>query len=197
MANVKYYSDLYEITDNFRRKKYLSLLLLSLQNDLNKWSSHLRDDNTIYTSPNYNNSIFLIEFRQYIKPFAFIKHISTPPILNRNSELLTDDLVKNIPEVIVQKLRDTIFTSDVYDIEKIIGNKYNRKEKLEFIEIEQIKAYVEETYQDWLRSENNITARLIAKIIYSYRKEEEVYNLWIEKFENIELIINELNKIKG
>jgi hypothetical protein len=36
---------------------------------------------------------------------------------------------------------------------------------------------------------------MIARIMNSYRKDEEEYNLWLDKFGNIELVMDELKKL--
>lgn len=182
--DTAYYNNLYKISDNTRRKKYESLLLLSLKSDMSKWSENVTDLRTQYTSPNYGTE-FIIEFRTF-GSFAFIRH-SKPPIKNINNELITDNFSADLSAEI-KKLRDTIFTPDIYEIEKSIGIKHSRKEKLEAIDIERVKQIVNETYIEWLENKSEIVAKMIAKIIYAYRKDEEIYKLWTEKFDG-ELVI--------
>lgn len=191
---AKYYNDLFEIEDFYRRSKYHQLLLGSLKSDLTKWSEKVTDSKSIYISPDYSGANFIIECRTY-GTFAYIKH-SNPPIKDHPAELISDDFSSDL-KTEFKKLRDTVFTPDIYDIEKQIGNQYNRKEKLEFLEIEQLKEMIEETYQDWLSDESENSAKLIAKIIYSYRRKEEVYNLWMDKFSSVDLVINKLKELKG
>lgn len=191
---ARFYSNLWEMEDTFRNKKYLSLLISSLQNDLSKWTEELKSDKTTYESPKYNNSKFVIEFRSNYC-FAYISHYGTSPIIDRQSELISESFPSELKTLAVQ-LRENIYTPEIYEIEKQVGNQHSRKEKLEFLEIEQIKNLIDETYQDWIDDGSNISAKLIAKIIYSYRRKEEIYKLWIEKFVSIELINNELKKLK-
>jgi len=193
---TKYYTNLFEIEDEFRRKKYQSLLLASLQNDINKWTESPRDDKTIYQSPTYNGSCFGIEIRHFgSTTFAFVTH-SNAIIPNRVSELISNDFSKDL-KIAFEKLRNNVYSPEIYEIEKIIGNKHSRKEKLDALELAQIKESIEDTYQDWIKNENEILAKMIAKIMYSYRRDEEIYNLWVEKFGDIKLINKELNRIKG
>lgn len=192
---ARFYSDLYEMEDTYRAKKYYSLLLASLQNDLSKWSETLKSDKTIYESPKYNNSKFVIEFRSNCS-FAYIYHIGTlTPIAGRQSELISENFSSDLKNA-ATKLRESIYTSEIYEIEKQVGTQNGRKEKLQFLELEQVKDLIEDTYQDWLKDESEISAKLIAKILYSYRRKEEIYNLWLDKFGKIEIINNELKKLK-
>jgi hypothetical protein len=191
---TKYYGYLYEMEDTFRNKKYYSLLLASLQNDISKWSEFLASDKTKYQSPKYNNSVFIIEVRSS-SIFAYVYHNGTPPIFGRQAELISDNFPSEL-STMINKLRESIYTPEIYEIEKIVGPTNNRKEKLQFLDIEQIKLLVEETYQDWLKEETVINAKFIAKILYSYRRKEEIYKLWLDKFAGIELIDNELKKLK-
>lgn len=191
---VKYYSDLFEIDDSYRKNKYYQLLMNSLKSDLNKWTEKVSDSKTIYISPDYSGSNFIIECRTYGN-FAYIKH-SNPPLKDHPAELISDDFSSELKSEL-KKLRETIFTPDIYEIEKLIGNQFNRKEKLEFLEIEQLKEMIEDTYQDWLEDKSLINAKLIAKLIYSYRKKEEINNSWLEKFKDCDLIMQELNILKG
>ena len=92
-------------------------------------------------------------------------------------------------------MRDNIYTTDIYDIEKQIGNQHSRKEKLDALELGRISEIIEESYRDWLVSKNEIGARMIARIMYSYRRDEEEYNLWMDKFGDIELVMDELKKL--
>lgn len=188
---TKYYYNLWEIEDVYRRKKYAQLLLASLQNDVNKWREIVTSDRTVYESPDYNGSIFRIEFRLYFT-FTYIFH-RNPPITDRPLELIGEKITKDL-EAAIEKLRETIYTPEVYEIEKLIGNKHSRKEKLEFLEIEQIKENIEDTYNDWLVNETENSAKLIAKLMYYHRKDEDVYNLWLEKFNDIDLVMSELKK---
>lgn len=191
---ARFYSNLYEMEDTYRVKKYYSLLLASLQNDLSKWSEDLRSDKTIYESPKYNNSNFIVEFRSSYS-FAYVYHYGTPPISGRQSELISENFSSDLKNA-VTKLRESIYTSEIYEIEKQVGTQNGRKEKLQFLEIEQIKDLIEDTYQDWVKDESELSAKLIAKILYSYRRKEEIYNLWLDKFGKIEIINNELKKLK-
>jgi hypothetical protein len=193
MAINKYYSNLYEMEDPYRRNKYLSLLLSSLQNDLSKWTENI-NTRIKYFSPNYGDSSFVIEIMNQTT-IAYVMH-KTPPKPDHTSELISDSFGKEL-SVAVQKLRESIYTPEIYELEKFIGNQHSRKEKLDALDLEQHKEIIDDTYNDWLSSQNEITARMIAKIIYSYRKNEEKYNLWLEKFNEYELIMSELNKIKG
>ena len=194
---TKFYGDLWEIEDSFRRRKYQALILSSLQNDLTKWTQQIKSDRSIYLSPDYNGSKFIIEIRN-ISEFAYILYTSAAPIQGRSSELIYDN-INNSSDIKkeVSKLRETIYSPDVYEIEKLIGKQHDRKEKLIFLDLEQMKETIEDTYQDWLKSDDIVVAKMIAKIMYSYRKKEEFFNLWKEKFGDIELIKSELNKLKG
>lgn len=191
---TKYYTDLFEIDDMYRRSKYYQLLLGSLKSDLTKWSEKVTDGKSMYISPDYSGAKFVIECRPFGN-FAYVKH-TTPPIKDHPAELISDDFSSDL-KTEFKKLRETVFTTDIYEIEKLIGNQYNRKEKLEFLEIEQLKEMIEETYQDWLSDESENSAKLIAKIIYSYRRKEEVYNLWMDKFSSVDLVVNKLKELKG
>ena len=194
MSEAIYYSDLYKMTDPFRREKYYKLLLASLKNDMSKWNESVSDSISRYTSPDYNGTTFKIYIRKY-ESIAFVSH-KTPIITDQPSELISDKFTSEL-EAEVKQLREKIFTPDIYEIEKSIGNQHNRKEKLEFLEIEQLKELIEDTYQDWLNNSSDVTAKLIAKIIYSYRRNEEKFELWKEKFGDNELIMKELKKLKG
>jgi len=191
---TKYYNNLYDIEDPYRRKKYLQLIISSLKNDMSKWTEEITSSTTRYYSPIYNGTDFCIAVLSYTT-IAYVQH-NTPIIPDHKSELISEDFPKELKDLVYQ-LREKIFTPEIYEIEKIIGNQHSRKEKLDFLEIEQMKEIVEDTYQDWLKNENEISAKMIAKIMYSYRKDEELYTLWQEKFEDNELITNELKNIKG
>ena len=154
-------------------------------------------DRTIYRSPDYNGSQFLVEFRGVYLQFSSIIHNkNTIPIVGRPSELIYEDFTGEI-KTLTTKLRESIYTPDVYDIEKLIGKQHDRKEKLIFLDLEQMKEIIEDTYQDWLKNSNEISAKMVSKIMYSYRRKEEFFKLWMEKFEKFELITNELKKLKG
>lgn len=191
---ARFYSNLYEMEDTYRNKKYYSLLISSLQNDLPKWTESLGTLKTIYTSPKYNGAEFCIEFRSSYH-FAYISHKTPPPIADRYSELISESFPSELNALAI-KLRESVYTPEIYEIEKLVGNQNSRKEKLEFLEIEQIKDLIEDTYQDWVKDESELSAKLIAKILYSYRRKEEIYNLWLDKFSKIEIINNELKKLK-
>lgn len=190
---TKYYRNLYEIDDYYRKNKYYKLLLSSLKNDMSKWSETVSIDDTKYQSPDYNGSNFIIEIRLYSK-FAYVIH-KNPPIKDRNSEIISDDFDSDLKKAL-QTLRENIFTPEIYDIEKMIGNQHNRKEKLETLEIQQLESIVEDSYQDWLKEPTKQSAQWIAKLMYSYRKKEDYYKIWMEKFGDNELVINELKKLK-
>jgi hypothetical protein len=194
---AKFYSDLWEIDDIYRKKKYQLLFLSSLQNDMNKWIEELKVDKTRYLSPDYNGSKFIIEFRgvPVYSQFSYISHKSDI-IPGRSSELIYDDFSGEV-KTLITKLRETIYSPDIYEIEKLIGKQHDRKEKLIFLDLEQMKETVEEAYQDWLKNDTEVVAKMIAKIMYSYRKKEEFLKLWTDKFEGIELINNELKKLRG
>jgi len=195
MAN-RYYNDLWEIEDSYRKKKYEELFILSLQNDMTKWTEELKIDRTIYKSPDYNGYKFTIEFRINFA-FSYISYgTNIPPIANHLSELITDNFSVEI-KTLTTKLRETIYSPDIYEIEKLIGKQHDRKEKLVFLDLEQMKEIIEDTYQDWLKNDTEIVAKMISRIIYSYRKKEEFFKLWTDKFENVKLINNELKKLKG
>jgi hypothetical protein len=199
MSSCKYNSDLYAIDDYNRRVKYQKLLLLSLTNDLLKWTVQVTTvsvtDRMVYSSPLYGSSSFCVECRGLLI-FAYVKHKGTPPIQNKQSELISDDFSKDL-QAAVKTLTETIYTNEIYEIEKLVGTQNGRKEKLQFIDLEKIKELVEDTYQDWVDNESEICAKLIAKIIYSYRRKEEPYKAWLEKFNDVELVIEELEKLKG
>lgn len=191
-----YFNNIYDIEDTSRKKKYLSLLILSLKNDLNKWEQKIitkmdGNDTIMYSSPIYGSSRFIIYYVGKLT-FATISHKS-PPIKDAYYEFITDSYVKELGECITN-LTQTIFTPEVYEIQKQL-NDGGRKEKLEHFELLQTKNVVDETYQDWLNSESEVSAKLIAKLIYSYKSKNDIYNLWIEKFKDIELVNNELNKL--
>jgi hypothetical protein len=196
----KYYSDLYPIEDFNRRTKYQKLLILSLNNDLLKWTVKITtgpsiSDRTTYFSPLYGTSSFCVECRGSIN-LAFVIHKGAAPITNRPSELISDNFTKDL-ETAAKTLIETIYTPEIYEIEKLVGTQNGRKEKLQFIDLEKIKELIEDTYQDWINNESDICAKLIAKIIYSYRRKEEPYKSWLEKFNDVELVIEELEKLKG
>lgn len=192
---VKYYTNLYEIDDAFRKKKYQTLLLSSLQNDMTKWNETVKSEKVIYTSPDYNGVCFTIEIRINSWEFAFISY-TNPPITDRPSELICESFSGDM-KTQVAKLRETIYTPEIYDIEKLIGKQHDRKEKLDFLDVAQMKEIIEDTYQDWTKNDNIIVAKMIAKIMYSYRKKEEMCELWLKKFEDIDIINTELKKLKG
>lgn len=193
---VKYYTNLYEIDDAFRRKKYQALLLSSLQNDMLKWTETVKSDKVIYMSPDYNGTNFMVEIRITNSwEFAYATY-ANPPITDRGSELICEGFTGDM-KTQVAKLRETIFTPEIYSIEKLIGKQHDRKEKLDFLDVEQMKEIIEDTYQDWLKNDNIVVAKMIAKIMYSYRKKEEMYELWMKRFEDIDIINTELKKLKG
>lgn len=194
---TRHYSDLFEIDDSYRRLKYLKLLSSSIKNDLNKWTeifpSHI--ELTRYISPDYNNTYFIVDIIKNTT-IAYVKHKTlTPPIFNRFAELISeyDSELKDI----VQTLRDNIFTPEIYELDKIIGNQHSRKEKLDSLDIEQTKEIIEDTYQDWLKNSTEISAKFIAKIMYSYRRHEDIYNLWLDKFKDLPLVMSQLTSLKG
>jgi len=201
MATTRYYNDMYVIDDKFRKKKYEKLLILSLTNDTSKWTKKLTSNNVAYyIGPDYNNSYFVVENGSKITchaNIAFVRHKkSVVPKESIIIELISDNFSTEL-EKAVKQIKEEVYTSELGDIEKLIGKntKTDRKEKLQFIETEQIKELILDTYQDWLESENVVSAKLIAKIIYSYRKNDELYKLWLDKFD-IDLIVDELNKLK-
>ena len=191
---AKYYTDLYEIEDAYRKMKYHSLILTSLNADLSKWTEELLPSKTIYNSTWYNDSKFSVEIRGY-SLFAYVTH-KTPAIKDRYSELISDDFTKDL-DLAIKKLRENVYTPEIHEIEKLVGNQNGRKEKLESIELDKIKEFIEETYQDWLTNDSEICAKLIAKIIYSYRRKEEISKFWLQKFKDITLVMNELEKLKN
>jgi len=200
MATTKYYNDMYVINDKFRRNKYEKLLILSLTNDTAKWTKKLSNNNiAFYISPHYNDTYFIIENANINTgvniAFAYHKK-SVLPKEKIVIELISDNFSRDL-ESAVKKLREQVYTSELSGIENIIGKntKTDRKEKLQFIETEQVKEFILDTYQDWLESENIVSAKLIAKIIYSYRKNDDLYKLWLDKFD-VDLIIDEVNKLK-
>lgn len=194
----RYYTDLYSMDDKYRRDKYKSLLLSSLTNDLNKWTKHLFSDKVHYYSPKYNDQYFTIEIRTDGVEIAYVSHkqsiISGETIKN---ELIHDGFSGPIKNAI-DKLRENIYEDDLSELDKLIGHstKTDRKEKLQFIEIEHTKELIEDTFKDWEENDNSVSAKFIAKIIYSYRTKEELYNLWMGKFSKIEMISDELSKLK-
>lgn len=190
---AKYYNNLYEFNDNIRKRKYYELLLSSLKTDMQKWTQSFTSYGKVtYSSPSYAGSIFKIDVLSTI--IAYISH-SKPPIKDHECELISDSFSSELISA-VALLRQTIYTQDIYEIEKEIGNQHSRKEKLEFLEIEQLKDIIEDTYQDWLKNSSEIPAKMIAKIMYAYRKKEEIYNMWLEKFSDSELVMNELTKLE-
>jgi hypothetical protein len=191
--STKFYTNLYEIDDHFRKKKYLQLLISSLQNDLSKWTQEA-GTSTKYVSPNYNGSQFVVVFQTY-SSFAYISH-STPPIKDRYLELISEELTKELNNEMVT-LRATVYTPEIYELEKLIGNKHTRKEKLDSLEIEQVKEVIQDTYDDWLMNQTQATGELIAKLIYSYRKNKDIYDIWIDTFKDVKEVNEELQKITG
>lgn len=191
---AKYYSNLYEMEDTYRNKKYFSLLMASLQNDLSKWSEELSINKTVYKSPTYNTTKFIIEIR-YSYQFAYVYHIGTPPITDRQSELISDDFTSELKKS-VTNLREKVYTPEIYEIEKLVGTQNERKEKLQFLDLEQIKEIIEESYQDWSIDKSEVNSKFIAKLMYAYRRREDIYSMWLEKFDD-DVINNELKKIKG
>ncbi len=195
---TKFYGDLWEIEDSFRRRKYQALILSSLQNDMTKWALEIKADRSKYMSPDYNGSTFIVEIRGYNSEFAYIVYSSNTPIKDRTSELIWENINGSIDiKTQVAKLRETIYSPDIYNIEKLIGKQHDRKEKLIFLDLEQMKETVEEAYQDWIKNDTEVVAKMVAKIIYSYRKKEDFLKLWINRFGDIDIINNELNKLKG
>jgi hypothetical protein len=145
MGTKRYYNDLYTIESNHRRMKYEKLLISSMINDMRKWTQKIKSDGIpLYNSPNYGGSVFSIEARSYFT-FAFITH-STPIILGQQSELIVDEgdekSSKEFRDAFI-KIRDNIYTTDIYDIEKQIGNQHSRKEKLDALELGRISEIIE------------------------------------------------------
>lgn len=195
--DTKYYSDLYIIDDIYRKKKYEKVLISSLSNDINKWTEQIITSNNSlkpirYTSPTYNDSKFIIEVFSSGHMIAYVFH-KTQPTQGYGSELISDSFSIDLNNS-VKTLRENIYTSEIYEIEKLIGNKNDRKEKLKNLEVIDL---IEDTYQDWLNDNSKNSAKLIAKLIYFYRRNEDIYKLWIDKFKEYELIMNELKNIEG
>ena len=204
MIRTKYYTNLYIIDDKYRMSKYQKLLLESLRTDIQKWSKSLGKNNIIYYfSPHYNDQRFVFEIQNETGfEFCYIKHktsiISGEDVKN---ELIADNFYGDIKNAI-EKLKENVFEDHVNELDKLIGNiKNDRKEKLQLIEIQQTKELVEDTYQDWLNNENSssnsIVSKLIAKIIYTYRNKKDLHDLWLEKFSKINMVLDELKKIKN
>lgn len=197
MKNI-YYTDLFVINDEHRKEKYKNLLITSLKNDLSNWSEILNSDGDVfYRSPLYNESRFIISKYGSID-IAYVTHKNSVV----NGENVKSELISNYFDGELKtcfiNLKNKIFTPEIYEIEKSIGNiKNERKEKLQLLEIEQIKDLVEDTYSDWLSNESEISAKFIAKIIYSYRNKENTYDLWMEKFGDIKIIIDYIKKMEN
>ena len=194
---TKHYSDLYIIDDIFRKRKYEKLILTSLISDLHKWTSKiLIDGKNRYKSPAYGDSYFIIDSINWnIIAYVYNKN---PPI-SRNTELIADNSdISNELKTAIETLRNTIYTPELQEIEKLVGSiKNSRKEKLEHIVLELIKEIIDDTFQDWLKNSSEISAKLIAKLIHAYRTNDDAYKLWLEKFKNSELVNNELKNIQG
>ena len=194
---TKYYSDLYIIDDIYRKLKYEKILLSSLSNDMNKWTGQMVTSGNAwkpirYTSPNYNGSEFIIEVFTSGHMIAYIYH-QTKPTQGYGSELISDNFSIDVKNA-VKTLRENIYTPEIYEIEKLIGNKNDRKEKLENLEVIDL---IDDTLQDWTNDNSENSAKLIAKLIYSYRRNEDIYKMWTDKFDEYELIMNELKNLKG
>lgn len=138
--------------------------------------------------------MFIIECRFTGFVFAYVHHCT--PLNKIDNELITNSPNKELKDEI-QRLRENIFTPEIYEIEKALGGdtKQQRKNKLDALDIESLKNQIEDTYTDWVNSKNEITAKMISKIIFSYRRKEDLYDLWLEKFGNEELIMKELKNI--
>jgi hypothetical protein len=150
----------------------------------------------VHRSPNYNGSTFSVEIKSYYE-FAYVYH-TNPIIPGQNGELIVDvDVQSTEFKNAVKSLQRNIYTAEIYEIERSIGNQHNRKEKLDALELQQMKTLVDETYEDWINNGNQVVAKMVAKIIYSYRMDKELYELWTEKFEGVELVMDELKKLKG
>lgn len=197
MSSNQYYSWLFPIADKYRKDKFRKLFSDSLQKDLDKWRAELLSNNYYrYLSPKYGDSFFVIEFTKFSQ-FAYVYHNANPPTKDLKAELIYENDFSNGIYLEINKLREKIHTPDINEIEKFIGGvKENRKDKLNAIEIEQLKPIIEDSYEDWLKEPTEQTAEWIAKIIYSYRNKEDFYDAWIEKFGDIELIMNEFKKLE-
>lgn len=196
MASNQYFDWLYPIKDKYRKDKFKDLLLSSLKNDMSKWKVELmKNGYPRYTSPLYGDSFFVIDILTYAE-IAYVYH-KNPTIPDVKGELIYDNNFSNSCYLALEEMRKKIHTTDVNDIEKLIGGvKESRKDKLNAIEIEQLKPIIEDSYEDWLKEPTEQTAEWIAKIMYSYRKKEDFYNAWLEKFGDIELIMIQLKKLE-
>lgn len=196
-----YYINMFDILDTYRLDKYQKLFYASLDCDMSKWTENRISDTKVrYTSPDYNNTKFCVEFWLNSGLNLIYVHFNNSTMVNgyltERKELLYEDKFPSDVETIIKKLRSTVFTEDVYEIEKVIGVKHNRKEKLDVLEQEQMKLFIDSTYEDWEKSfKGEIESRMIARLIHSYHKDQDIYNLWIDKFSSFKQINEELNKL--
>lgn len=192
MAESKYYNNLYPIVDDNRRIKYLELIIKSLEQDMNKWSKELSSKGyPMYYSCRYNESRFHVESRQY-SDFCYIQH-KNPIYGDVSIELISDNFSEKLNDLF-KKLEKTVYTPDINEIGKMLDGG-DRKSKLLSLELGQIKEMVDETYQDWIESESETSARIIARLIYSHRRKKEAYELWFDKFKDYQVIIDEIDKL--
>ena len=191
----KYYKDLFEIMDLYRKMKYEKLLLASMQDDIRKWTETVKDDKVIYHSPIYGGSQFCIEVRSYFS-FSYITH-ATPIIAGQNSELINDnDTQTKEFKTAYQNLRQSIFTPEIYEIEKSIGNQHNRKDKLEQLNIEAYKNIIEDSYNDFIKEPSEAFARMIARTAYGFNKNHNLpYSEWLEKFKEYPIVEEEIKRL--
>lgn len=191
----RYYNDCYVILDKSRQKKYIELITNSLDIHMSKWKKRLlKDGYPIYRSPIYNDSQFCVEFRAYSICFCYIMH--KKPIINDITVELITDKIKGKLKDLIEKLQSDVYSEELQSIELKIG-KNDRKDKLMSLEINNLNEIINDTYQDWIENENDITAKLIAKIIYSYRTKVDFYDLWVNKFKNVKMVNDKLKKLEN
>jgi len=190
------------LEDPIRKKKFCELLISSLKNDMSKWEASINEDSTEYASPEYNDLNFHIEVKRTSLIFAFILYKSPIMKVKNNDgklipleyEYITNEFGKGDLLNLFIKLRETIFTPEIKELEKLVGST-SRKDKLDALEISHLTEIVEESYKDWENDQSESMARMIARVMYSYRNHEELYNLLEEKFGNIDLITKELSNL--
>jgi hypothetical protein len=197
-----YYNNLFDLGYSNRKKKFRELLISSLKNDMSKWEAVINEDSTEYVSPEYNDLYFHIEFKRTSTIFGYIFYKN--PIMkvkNNNGKLIpleyeyiTNDFTGELLNLSI-KIRETIFTSEIKELEKLVGSTFSRKDKLDALEISHLTEIVEESYKDWENDQSESMARMIARVMYSYRNHEELYKLWEEKFSDINLITKELSNL--
>ena len=124
----------------------------------------------------------------------YYNNFKRKPLIPLEYEYITNEFGKGDLLNLFIKLRETIFTPEIKELEKLVGST-SRKDKLDALEISHLTEIVEESYKDWENDQSESMARMIARVMYSYRNHEELYKLWEEKFSDINLITKELSNL--